>query len=128
MSTSAREPPCTLQPSDEARLSANKVINDRVTRLASQLSPKAPEGSLTHDIKSDVKALLITRYHEDAIDEFRREIKNRWTSNQVFPVLDTLPPAPFFKPSQLKSLHHKATILYWPASGRCSTLILCLLP
>ena len=142
MSIPAQEASCALQPVDEAPQNFSKSTNHKVTGLTSESNlrtsiwpltflgdptrppPKAPEDPLTPETKREVQAILIRNYYHEKIDEFRRELKNRWTTDQIFPVLDSLPPIPPFKTWQLRPLYHKAAFLYWPVLGQHSQLIL----
>ena len=142
MSTPAREPSCALQTVDEAPLNVSKSTKHIVTSLKSETnlntstwpltflgdptrpSPKAPEDPLTHETKGEVKAILIRDFCHEKIDGFRRELKNRWTTDQIFTVLDNLLPIPPFKTWQSRPLYHKAAFLYWPVLYQRSQLIL----
>ena len=84
---------------DETPLNVSKSNNHKVTGLTSKSNlgtwpltfkrdptrppPKAPEDPLTHETKMKVKAILILYYYHEKIDEFRREVKNRWTTDQI---------------------------------------------
>ena len=140
MSTPAREPSWALRPMDEPPLSVCRSDYQKATGLTSESNsstwplsflgdptrptPKAPEDRLTHETKMEVQAMLIRGYYHERIDEFRRDLKNLWTTNQTSLVLESLPPSPPLKAWQLRSLYHKAAVLYWPVSGQRRQLIL----
>ena len=91
---------------------------------AARPSPKALEDPLIHETKREVKAILIRDYYHEKIDEFRRKLKNRWTTDQVFPTIDGLPPITPFKTWQLRLIYYEAVSLYWLVLGQRSQLIL----
>ena len=127
MSPPAQEASCALESGDEAALDVSKSTNHTVAGLRpdSCLSlptwlwtlfgdpnrppSKAPEDPLTHETKMEVKAILIRDYYHNKIDDYRHKLKHSWTTDEIFPILDSCAPIPPFKTWQLSLLYHNAS-------------------